>query len=131
MSIVTQVQVFKGMMDPKVRFLPAISGMSQSIGYFRHAYCQSHYVISDLKLWNEEEKVGEKTEVVLLNLCRSIYHATKVSTKPITDFQYQVAKASILGMKVVDLLKTHSSTHTACIKFTRALMGMRNTMSSI
>lgn len=131
MAITTQSQVLKNMMDPKVRYLPSTSGIHSSIGYFRHAYCQSNFLISNLSLLKTTDSdVDLQTDGALLNLCSMTQYALKTSKHSVEDFRRQFGKAKIMGIWVRDLLARHRSTTTSCIKTCKALLGMKSNMSS-
>lgn len=64
------------MLDHKMRFLPSISGIQSNIGYFRHAYCQSNFVISNFKLKNPNSTTtADNVDGALINFCQ-VYQLT-------------------------------------------------------
>lgn len=72
MSIVTQAQVLKSMLDPKVRYVPSITGMSPELSYFRYAYCQPNFRISGISLVSDE---GRESLGPLLNFRKVVEYA--------------------------------------------------------
>lgn len=90
------------MLDPKVRHLPSISGMSSSVGYLRHAYCQGNFRITGKM--SEPGEVDSKISI-LLNFCKvveyAVWHMPRVKQ---SEFRLQINVTKISGVKVTSLL---------------------------
>lgn len=121
------MQVIKSMLDPKIRFLPSMLGIFSSFSYFRHAYCQGNFTLSNVKLVQ-----GQQSDnlAILLYFCKAVQFGVHTLSSRLREFERQVRSASILGTPIIDVLEQHANSGIDCVKSVRALLKLRSSMNS-
>lgn len=112
MALMSQVQIIKSLLYPLVRYLPFVLGISASLGYFRHVYCQSNFLLTNI---NMIEGGTSDNLSILFNFYKAVQHAIHHMLFGNKDFERQVRAATIMGIPVIDILKKHANSGIDCI----------------